>query len=82
MESPKLSDFCIKFTGITQETIDKCSVPLRIGLILFGKWLKESIDKYELVLPKTNAKYPLGTTAFLTWSDWDLGTCLAKECER
>lgn len=82
IESPKLSEFCTNLTGITQEKIEESSLPLQTVLMYFEKWLKESIDKYKLVLPKTNDKYPNGTTAFVTWSDWDFGICLTKECER
>lgn len=81
IESPNLSEFCVNFTGITQEKIDHDSVPLQTGLLNFGQWLVESIEKYKLVLPNMNDKINV-TTAFMTWSDWDFGVCLAKECER
>lgn len=82
IESPKLSEFCINLTGITQEKLDHGSVPLQTGLMYFSKWLNESIDKHKLVLPKVRDKHSNGTTAFVTWSDWDFGICLTKECER
>lgn len=80
IESPKLSEFCVNFTGITQETIDRDAVSLQTGLSNFEQWLNESIEKYKLVLPKTSDKK--ATAAFMTWSDWDFDVCLAKECER
>lgn len=46
-------------------------------MLLFDKWLKEMTKKYNLILPKCD-----GNTAFITWSDWDFGVCLDKECER
>lgn len=81
IESPKLSEFCINFTGINQETIDNDSVPLQTGLMNFQQWLNESVAKYNLILPQ-NADIANATTAFVTWSDWDFGVCLLKECER
>lgn len=80
VESPVLSEFCINFTGIAQETIEH-SVPLQTALLNFDQWLSESIEKYKLVLPRTCGKNN-PTTAFVSWSDWDFGVCLTKECER
>jgi len=80
-ESPKLSEFCINFTGITQEKIND-SLTLQPALTLFDEWLSESIQKYSLVFPKPTTKSSLANTAFVTWTDWDFGTCLTKECNR
>lgn len=82
VESPKLSEFCVKLTGIAQDKIDNDSVSLRTGLSKFEQWLIESIKKYELVLPKVNDTNAYVTAAFVTWTDWDFGVCLTKECER
>lgn len=82
VESPQLSEFCINLTGITQEKIDHNSVPLQTGLLNFGQWLNESIEKYKLLLPKVSSETNEATTAFMTWSDWDFEVCLTKECER
>lgn len=82
IESPKLSEFCVNFTGITQEKIDHESVPLQIALLNFGQWLNKSIEKYKLVLPVLPSDKNSVTTAFMTWSDWDFDVCLAKECDR
>lgn len=81
IESPQLSEFCTEFTGITQEKIDHDAVPLQTGLLNFGQWLNESIEKYKLILPKVGETNK-ATTAFMTWTDWDFGVCLTKECER
>lgn len=49
--------------------------------MLFKKWLNEITTKYNLVFP--NNYYKVGhKCAFVTWSDWDLGTCLNNECRR
>ncbi|KAJ6628236.1 ERI1 exoribonuclease 2 [Pseudolycoriella hygida] len=79
-ECPKLSDFCINFTGITQELIDNNSVPLAAGLVKFGTWMNDLIDKFQLVLPNTSGSIP--SVAFVTWTDWDFDVCLTKECKR
>ncbi|XP_037032978.1 ERI1 exoribonuclease 2-like [Bradysia coprophila] len=81
IESPTLSEFCVNFTGITQETITNDAVPLQTGLLKFNQWLTESIEKYELALPKVGDEHS-ATCAFVTWSDWDFGVCLRKECDR
>lgn len=82
VESARLSDFCTNLTGITQNKIDAEGIPLATCLMLFDKWLKEMITIHSLVLPKTNRTAMQGNCAFATWSDWDLGICLLKECAR
>lgn len=62
--------------------IDKDGIPLQTCLMLFDSWLKEMIKIHNLVMPKTSRKSLQGNCAFATWSDWDLGLCLAGECER
>lgn len=37
---------------------------------------------HSLVPPKTSRSAMQGNCALATWSDWDLGVCLLKECER
>lgn len=80
VESPILSEFCVNFTGITQAKIEQ-SVHLQTVLLNFEQWLNESMEKYKLTLLKTGEE-DRSTTAFMTWSDWDFGVCLTKECER
>lgn len=82
IESPELSEFCTNLTGITQEKINSDSVSLQTALTSFEQWLKGVIKKYKLILPKISTENVTGTTAFLTWSDWDFGICLTKELER
>lgn len=82
VEAPKLSDFCIKLTGITQNIIDKNGIPIQTALMLFDNWLNDMIEIHSICLPKTNRNQLQGNCAFATWSDWDLGVCLNLELER
>lgn len=81
IESPRLSKFCVSFTGISQETVEN-GVPLKTCIMLFSNWLKECVAQYKLVLPKMSTENTLGNTALLSWSDWDFGVCLKNECDR
>lgn len=54
-------------------------VPLGTCLMLFTRWLTQQTLKYNLVLPKKDSKE---NCVFVTWSDWDLNTCLYNECKR
>ncbi|XP_055545054.1 ERI1 exoribonuclease 2-like [Wyeomyia smithii] len=81
VENPRLSEFCTELTGIRQEQVD-AGVPLNTCLLLFGKWLQKVLAERNLSLPKTNPYDQTGSVAFATWSDWDLGACLSKECAR
>lgn len=77
-ERPKLTQFCMDLTGIQQHQVDH-GVPLKTCLFLFRKWLNELILKYSFSFQKE----PYSKTCiFATWSDWDLGMCLKKECKR
>ena len=82
IESPKLSAFCVNFTGIAQSKIDNDGVPIQTCLMLFDKWVKEQINVYQLILPKTSRNRPQGNCALASWSDWDFSVCLHRECER
>ncbi|CDS42748.1 eri1 exoribonuclease 2 [Echinococcus multilocularis] len=76
-ESPILSDFCKKLTGISQRTVDT-STDLRHVLKEFENWLK--LKKKEL-----NCAFKLDSpnaAVFVTWTDWDIRTCLWNECQR
>ncbi|GLV41752.1 Snipper [Carabus blaptoides fortunei] len=78
-ENYKLSEFCQNLTGITQDQVDN-GVLLATCLMLFSNWIKELEKKYRIVLPKSN--HDQVNCIFVTWSNWDLGTCLANECKR
>ncbi|XP_058818064.1 3'-5' exonuclease Snipper [Topomyia yanbarensis] len=81
LENPRLSEFCTELTGIRQEQVD-AGVPLSTCFMLFNKWLKKVLTERNLYLPKTDPRDKTGNVALATWSDWDLGACLSKECTR
>ena len=55
---------------------------LEAALQKFNKWLLNIIEKWRLTLPKVDAENRSGNVCIATWSDWDLGDCLTKECSR
>jgi len=79
-EQPRLSNFCVNLTGITQETLEKSGVPLPTALMLFGKWLEAAKRRFSFEV--NDVKTGKKTATFLTWSDWDLKVCLPGECRR
>ncbi|XP_017078749.1 ERI1 exoribonuclease 2-like isoform X2 [Drosophila eugracilis] len=81
IESPRLSTYCTELTGIQQKTVDS-GVPLQTALMMFHEWLRKELRARNLVLPKMSKSNILGNVAFVTWTDWDFGICLAKECTR
>jgi len=81
IESPRLSSYCTELTGIQQKTVDS-GVPLQTALMMFHEWLRKELRARNLTLPKMNKSNLLGNCAFVTWTDWDFGMCLAKECSR
>lgn len=81
IESPQLSAFCTRLTGISQQTCD-ASAPLQSVLLQFNEWLRTVCHEHRLLLPKRSARNKVGNTALASWSDWDFGVCLANECDR
>ncbi|XP_030378905.1 ERI1 exoribonuclease 2 [Scaptodrosophila lebanonensis] len=81
MESPRLSRFCTELTGIQQKTVDN-GVPLCAALRMFHDWLLKELRARNLTLPKMHRDNMQGNCAFVTWTDWDFGMCLARECSR
>ncbi|XP_017838564.1 ERI1 exoribonuclease 2 isoform X2 [Drosophila busckii] len=81
IESPRLSSYCTELTGIEQKTVD-AGVPLQTALMIFHEWLRKELRARNLTLPKTSKSNILGNCAFVTWTDWDFGICLHKECSR
>jgi inhibitor of KinA sporulation pathway (predicted exonuclease) len=63
---PKLTDFCKELTGIEQEWVDQ-------GVLLVDalKYLDQFLEKNGLLDKRFT---------FITCGDWDLSTCLRKEC--
>ncbi|XP_032590661.1 ERI1 exoribonuclease 2 isoform X1 [Drosophila grimshawi] len=80
-ESPRLSTYCTELTGIDQKTVDS-GVPLQTALMMFHEWLRKELRARNLLLPKMAKSNILGNCAFVTWTDWDFGICLHKECSR
>ncbi|XP_065370009.1 3'-5' exonuclease Snipper-like [Calliphora vicina] len=81
IEKPILSEYCLNLTGITQNAVDN-GIPLETALIMFQEWLSKEITTRQLVLPKFSNDYKMGTCVFVSWGNWDFGTCLDKECIR
>ncbi|KAH8355153.1 hypothetical protein KR093_006857, partial [Drosophila rubida] len=81
IESPRLSTYCTELTGIEQKTVDT-GVPLQTALMMFHEWLRKELRARNLLLPKMHKSNILGNCAFVTWTDWDFGICLHKECTR
>lgn len=80
---PMLSEYCISQTGITQSFIDH-QKPFDDIYNKFLCWLRMIIVKQGLVFATPhNLNSPNGLNAtFCTWSDWDLGHYLYRECIR
>ncbi|KER32433.1 hypothetical protein T265_01488 [Opisthorchis viverrini] len=76
-ENPILSDFCTKLTGIHQDSVKKAD-DLSVVLKEFDLWLKQKKEQLSCRFKPTDA----ATAIFVTWTDWDIGTCLWNECRR
>lgn len=69
-------------SGITQQQLDN-EFPLGTILMLFMNWIKQHIEKFNFLLSVGSSCVPnKKLCAFVTWTDWDLGTCLPNECKR
>ncbi|XP_053626767.2 ERI1 exoribonuclease 3 isoform X2 [Cherax quadricarinatus] len=65
--NPKLTDFCMKLTTITQEEVD-AGKPFPVVFEEFDKWIQEDVG--------LNSKF-----LFVTCGDWDLKTMLPSQCD-
>jgi len=85
IEQPRLSPFCTQLTGITQSMVEQ-GVPLKTCLMLFKQWLEKVCRQFKINLNGVNlteeVEGNLKNATCCTWSDWDLGVCLANECNR
>jgi len=81
IESPKLSGFCTQLTGITQKMVDS-GIPLQTAIMMFQEWIRKELRARNLTLPKMSKDNKVGNCALITWTDWDFGICLSKECQR
>lgn len=80
---PDLSEYCIGVTDITQAFIDR-QEPFDTIYCKFLSWLRQNIVKRNLIFATPqNLNSSIGLNAtFCTWSDWDLGHYLYRECIR
>ncbi|XP_054089582.1 ERI1 exoribonuclease 2 isoform X2 [Zeugodacus cucurbitae] len=81
IESPKLSAYCTELTGIKQQQVDN-GIPLQTAIMMFQEWLRKELRARNLQLPKMSKDKMTGNCAFVSWTDWDFGICLTKECQR
>ncbi|KAF8568839.1 hypothetical protein P879_05946 [Paragonimus westermani] len=76
-ENPLLTSFCKNLTGVKQSDVDSAG-DLSVVLKEFEIWLK--LKKEELGCRfKSSAD---ASAIFVTWTDWDISTCLWNECRR
>uniref|UniRef100_A0A8C0G2H4 ERI1 exoribonuclease 2 n=1 Tax=Chelonoidis abingdonii TaxID=106734 RepID=A0A8C0G2H4_CHEAB len=83
-EHPILSEFCTELTGIKQNQVDE-GVPLNICLSQFSKWIQKIQKEKKIIFNSDVSSHSVSeakSSAFVTWSDWDLGVCLQYECKR
>lgn len=80
IEFPNLTDFCVRLTGITQQTVNN-GIAMKECLKDFDAWMMKVVKERELILPKTTVDSEGMNVALCTWSDWD-GITLSKECAR
>ncbi|XP_044763509.1 ERI1 exoribonuclease 2 [Coccinella septempunctata] len=80
-EFPILSEFCTELTGITQKQVDE-GVPIGTCLMLFTRWINNHQKNLNISFPCDMVLPGKKKCVFVTWSDWDLGVCLPKECRR
>ncbi|XP_047486597.1 ERI1 exoribonuclease 3-like isoform X3 [Penaeus chinensis] len=67
VHNPKLTDFCIRLTTISQAEVDN-GKPFHTVMHLFDTWIKEEIGLDKNFL-------------FVTCGDWDLKTMLPSQCQ-
>lgn len=74
--NPKLTDFCVKLTGIVQDTVDK-SDPFDVTFKEFINWM---VNDVRLLNEKT--LIPFEPLTVITCGNWDLSIALQDECNR
>lgn len=51
--------------------------------MLCMNWIKKHVEQYNLLFSIGSEFMPnMKLCVFVTWTDWDLGTCLVNECKR
>ncbi|CAH8490328.1 unnamed protein product [Schistosoma rodhaini] len=76
-ENPELSVFCSNLTGIQQCDVENAPT-LAVVLRKFEHWLRKAKEN----LGCSFKGQPTSTAIFVTWTDWDISTCLWDECRR
>lgn len=78
-EQPKLSEFCKNYTGISQDDVDNAPT-LNEVIRMFHDWINSfRMSKGIALIDDTKRKQ---NTAFITWTDFDLGIYLPTESAR
>lgn len=78
-EEPILSEFCRNYTGITQNDVDN-GVILSDAIKQFHEWIQSFRFSKGIILMDDGKRKQ--NTVFVTWTDFDLGIYLPKECTR
>ncbi|CAH8487451.1 ERI1 exoribonuclease 2 [Schistosoma bovis] len=76
-ENPELSVFCSDLTSIQQCNVEDAPT-LAVVLKRFEHWLRKTKE----TLGCSFKGQPATTAIFVTWTDWDISTCLWDECRR
>ncbi|KAF6025052.1 ERI2 [Bugula neritina] len=77
LEQPTLSKFCMELTGITQSQVDE-AFPIDIVMAKFRRWMASISTDFSFTFNSGDGEL----CAFATWTNWDLGICLAEELKR
>ncbi|XP_018646145.1 3'-5' exonuclease eri1-related [Schistosoma mansoni] len=75
-ENPELSVFCSNLTGIQQCDVENAPT-LAVVLRKFEHWLRKAKENLGC-----SFKGQPTSAIFVTWTDWDISTCLWDECRR
>lgn len=78
-EIPILSKYCSSLTGISQMDVLTAD-SLRVVLHKFSKWINQLAFEKDLVL--ISRRYRRQNAVIATWTNYDLGTFMKRECER
>ncbi|RWS23663.1 ERI1 exoribonuclease 3-like protein [Leptotrombidium deliense] len=71
--NPELTIFCVKLTGILQETVDR-GVDFKTALQMFENWMRNE----SLINESGDVKQSF---AFVTFGNWDIGKMLIDQCK-
>ena len=77
----KLSQFCTRLTGITQEQIDNDGIQLKDALQRHNMWLQEANLIPQHKKENCSRHDEIHSFVYLICGDWDLKTCLPSQLE-